>query len=224
MSGERLAEICAGNGLPLSADTIAKLEFFVALLIKKNEVINLISRKNEDNILEKHILHSLVLGMADITGFTIPQKAYIFDLGTGGGLPGIPIAIVRTDVSITLCDSIAKKIAAVEEMISALSLANTRAITARAETLEKDNEHRSRYDLVVSRAVAPLDDLVKWSHGLAKAGGSLLALKGGDISDEIKRTQRLRYIAEVIEYPLALIGYDGFTRDEKKVVRVRFGS
>jgi 16S rRNA (guanine527-N7)-methyltransferase len=224
MTAGALREICALNGLQLSDEKLSQLERFADLLKKKNEALNLISRKDEDNILEKHILHSLSLAMPGLCGFSIPENAHVFDLGTGGGLPGIPLAIVRSNITIVLCDSIAKKIAALEEMIRALSLANVNAVTARAETLAKNEAYRKKFDLIVSRAVAPLDDLAKWSHELLKKGGTLLSLKGGDISEEIKRTTRSKYVAEVAESPLALISYELFTRDEKKVVCVTFGS
>jgi 16S rRNA (guanine527-N7)-methyltransferase len=221
MTIEELASICAANGLQLDLEQRAKLERYGALLRQANAVVNLISRKDEDNILSKHILHSLTLAMPAVTGFTIPTNATVFDIGTGGGLPGTPLKIVRDDLHVVLCDSIAKKIAAVERMAGELGLSKLEAIADRSETLARQPEHAHTYDVVVSRAVASLDDLLKWTKDLLKPNGTLLSLKGGDLSEEIKRTQRLKVVASVEERPLALAGYDDFVTEEKKVVIVR---
>jgi 16S rRNA (guanine527-N7)-methyltransferase len=222
MTTEELAQLCGLNGLELSSQQCKLLDRYAQLLKEKNQVVNLISRKDEDNILEKHILHSLTLLMPCISPFIIPQSAMVFDIGTGGGLPGIPIKIVRPDVTITLVDSIGKKITAVQEFIGALGLANARATKGRSEVLATKVEHKKQYDVIVSRAVAPLDELIGWTKDLVKPGATLLTLKGGDLSQEIKRTRNFRHIKDISESLLALKGYDGFVRDEKKVVRVSF--
>lgn len=222
MTIEELAHLCHENGLELSALQCDGLSRYAQLLKEKNQVVNLISRKDEDNILEKHILHSLTLLMPNVSNFVIPQNAKVFDIGTGGGLPGIPIKIVRPDITIALVDSIGKKIAAVQEFIGALGFENARAITDRSEALATKVEHKKQYDVIVSRAVAPLDELVGWTKDLVKPGATLLSLKGGDLSQEIKRARNFRHIKDISESLLTLTGYDGFVRDEKKVVRVSF--
>jgi 16S rRNA (guanine527-N7)-methyltransferase len=220
MTIEELVRIAAGNGLNISDEQRAKLERYGALLRETNAKVNLISRKDEDNIFSKHILHSLTLAMPERIGFTIPPRINVFDIGTGGGLPGIPLKIVRDDLNMILCDSIGKKIAAVETMITDLGLSGIRAIAHRAEVLAAKEWHAHAYQLVVSRAVAPLDDLMNWTKDILMRGGTLLSLKGGDLTEEINRTRRMKYVAEVIELPLALNGYDDFVTEEKKVVRV----
>ena len=222
MTIEELARVCHENGLELSSSQCELLARHEQLLKEKNQVVNLISRKDEDNILEKHILHSLTLLMPKVSNFVIPQNATVFDIGTGGGLPGIPIKIVRPDLTIALVDSIGKKIVAVQEFIDALGFENARAIAHRSEVLAAKDWHRKYYDVIVSRAVAPLDELVAWTKDLIKPGATLLALKGGDLSQETKRARNFRHIKDISESLLMLTGYDEFVRDEKKVVRVSF--
>lgn len=222
MTIEELAHLCRENGLELTSSQCELLTRYAGLLIEKNQVVNLISRKDEANIFEKHILHSLTLLMTNVSNFVIPENAKVFDIGTGGGLPGIPIKIVRPDITIALVDSIAKKIVAVEEFIGALGFKNARAITDRSEVLATKDEHKKKYDVIVSRAVAPLDELVGWTKDLLKPGATLLALKGGDLSQETKRARNFRHIKDISESLLALTGYDEFVRDEKKLVRVSF--
>ncbi len=222
MTITELGSLLSKNGLDLSTQQLEGLWRYAELLKAKNQFVNLISRKDENNILEKHILHSLTLLLPSVSNFVIPQNATVFDIGTGGGLPGIPIKIVRPDITIALVDSIGKKIVAVQEFIDALGFMNVRAITDRSEVLASKDGHKKQYDVIVSRAVAPLDELVVWTKDLIKPGATLLALKGGDLSQEMKRTRNFRHIKDISESLLILNGYDEFVRDEKKVVRVSF--
>jgi len=221
MTIEQLAEICGRNGLSLSSSQLDQLSQYGELLRETNQKVNLISRKDEENIFEKHILHSLTLAMPAVVGFEFNQGEKIFDIGSGGGLPGIPVKIVRNDLTITLCDSIAKKMIAVQEMIGGLPLTGITTIIGRAEESAKKPQHKGRYDKIISRAVAPLDELVGWTRDLLKPNGMLISLKGGDLSEEIKRTTGAKIIS-VIERPLALQGYDGFLTEEKKAICVTF--
>src|SRR5437763_14819256 len=156
---QELGVISEANGLSLSAEKLSKLEKYAELLRKKNQVVNLISRKDEENILFKHILHSLALIMPNVPLAGIAEGARVFDLGTGGGLPSIPMKIARPDLDIILCDSIVKKITAVSEILRELNLEMI-AIAERVENLHSNSSHQNMYDVVVTRAVAPLDELV----------------------------------------------------------------
>lgn len=216
-----LVALAAQNGLALTPEQGAQLTEYGKLLIATNANVNLISRKDEANLSTRHLLHSLVLAMPSVAGFVIPEGAAVFDIGCGGGLPGIPLAIARPDLAVTLCDSIAKKIAAVQHFLTALQLTRASAVCARAESLEKLPAHRAHYDVIVSRATAPLDELVTWTRPLAKRGATLLALKGGDLAAEIARTRALPNIGGAItETTIRLVGWPDFTADDKKVVRV----
>ena len=139
-----------------------------------NGKINVISRKDTDGLFAHHFLHSLCLaGYAQnrLSGKTI------LDVGTGGGFPGIPLAILYPESRFTLCDSIGKKTLVARSIAESLGLENVTVVLARAENLDDD------YDFVVSRAVASLEDFLPWVKG--KYRESVLLLKGGDINPEI---------------------------------------
>lgn len=139
-----------------------------------NEKINVISRKDMDGIFAHHLLHSV--GIAAYAGARLKGKN-ILDVGTGGGFPGIPLAILYPDASFTLCDSIRKKTLVAENVAQSIGLKNVKVVNCRAESLPE------RYDWVVSRAVASLNDFLPWVKGRYKEG--ILFLKGGDINPEI---------------------------------------
>ncbi|MCL2027620.1 MAG: 16S rRNA (guanine(527)-N(7))-methyltransferase RsmG [Bacteroidales bacterium] len=145
-----------------------------------NEKINVISRKDIENITEKHILHSLAI--AKVIQFKPETK--ILDVGTGGGFPGIPLAIMFPECEFHLVDSIAKKIKVVSEISNAVGLTNVKAEQARAETL------KAQYDFVISRAVTAFPEFLSWvKKNISKANhnelpNGILYLKGGDLSEE----------------------------------------
>lgn len=219
MTSKELAALCKSNGLEISTESQALLEQYVIFLIEWNQKINLISRKDEANVFERHVLHSLTLRMPAISSYDFTAKRVI-DVGTGGGLPGIPLRIVTRDLDITLIDSIQKKIVADNDMISRLGLSRIRAVAGRAEELAKLPEYSGRADAVVSRAVAPLEELLSWTRGHFKPGGTLFSLKGGDLTEEIKRAERLSFVKQIDVRPLALSGYDAFEREGKKLVQI----
>ena len=146
-----------------------------------NSKINVISRKDIENIYVRHILHSLVI--AKFVKFS--KGTTILDLGTGGGFPGIPLSIIFPDSNFILVDSIKKKLIVVEEVIKELELKNVKHKWSRAENLNYS------YDFLVTRAVAKMPLLVKWSKGKFNKTSSnqipngIIALKGGDIKDEL---------------------------------------
>ncbi|MBY5956720.1 16S rRNA (guanine(527)-N(7))-methyltransferase RsmG [Membranicola marinus] len=154
-----------------------------------NSKINVISRKDIDNLYTRHVLHSL--SIAAFTTFTNGSR--ILDLGTGGGFPGIPMAIFYPDVDFHLIDGTRKKIMVVQEVADALGLQNVYARQARAE------ETKDKYDFVLSRAVAPLDQLVEWSRPLVSkkernaVPNGLITLKGGAVDKEIKSLPKGTY-------------------------------
>lgn len=146
-----------------------------------NSQINVISRKDIDLLYERHVLHSL--GIAKVMAF-LPGES-VLDVGTGGGFPGIPLAILFPDTNFHLVDSIGKKIKVVTEVAAALGLTNVKATHARAE------EIKQQFDFVVSRAVTQLKDFYPWVKGKFskksnnKLPNGILYLKGGDLTQEI---------------------------------------
>jgi 16S rRNA (guanine527-N7)-methyltransferase len=149
-----------------------------------NTKVNVISRQDIENLEVRHILHSLAIARV----FTFKPGANVLDLGTGGGFPGIPLAILFPEVAFTLIDGTGKKIAVVQEIIQALGLTNASALHVRAEELKM----RGAFDFVVTRAVAPLDKLLAWSTPLLQKKkhqhsypNGVIALKGGDLKTEM---------------------------------------
>jgi len=162
-----------------------QLEQLLPLYEDWNSKINVISRKDIEQLYERHILHSL--GIAKVTGFAPGTR--ILDVGTGGGFPGIPLAIMFPDCEFTLVDSIGKKIKVVQEVAAALGLKNVTAINTRAENVP------GKFDFVVSRAVTRLSPFYGWIKGKIDAKNNnvfpngVLYLKGGDLSDELNEFQ-----------------------------------
>lgn len=164
----------------ISQDQLDKFKALEDLYKDWNAKINVISRKDIDQIYKHHILHSL--GIALYLRYQLPQEyenmtGELLDLGCGGGFPGIPLAILFPNAKFTLCDSIGKKITVAKEVAKALKLENVTTINARAESLDK------KFDWVVSRAVTSLENFLPWVRGKYKKG--ILYLKGGDLSEEI---------------------------------------
>ncbi len=146
-----------------------------------NEKINVISRKDMGSLYEKHILHSL--GIAKVMEFAPGTK--VLDIGTGGGFPGIPLAILFPEVSFTLADSIGKKITVVREVADAVGLQNVTPVHTRAEQI------KDRFHFVVSRAVTQMPVFLRWLHGKFEKEqfnpkhNGILYLKGGDLAEEL---------------------------------------
>lgn len=160
-----------------------------------NSKINLISRKDFDQFNTRHLLHSLSIGK--VCQFS--AGAEIMDVGTGGGFPGIPLAIMFPECHFTLVDSIGKKIGVVKDVARVVKLDNVEAINARVESIDK------RFDYIVSRAVTDMQSFLGWVKGKGVAGqrGSLpngiLYLKGGDLSQELAQARGKFTIYDISE-------------------------
>ena len=166
----------------LTENQIHQFEQLKDLYQDWNTKINVISRKDIDELYTRHVLHSL--GIAKV--ISLKPHSKIMDVGTGGGFPGIPLAIVFPEVDFYLIDVIGKKIKVVNEVATALGLKNVKAEQMRAENVKQD------FDFIVSRAVTNMPDFVSWIKGKIKKTNTndlpngILYLKGGDLSEELK--------------------------------------
>ena len=188
-----------------------QLVHFRDLISLWNQRLNLISRKDIPHLAERHILHSLSISLL----YSFPDSSRILDVGTGGGFPGIPLAILCPDVSFTLIDSIGKKVNAVREICKSLQLSNVEVMQVRAELLD------DKYHYIVSRAVAHIDKFTLWVRGKIIEPSPLfpdngiLYLKGGELTEELQ------------SFPLARIHDLGVNFDEsffetKKLIYLPF--
>jgi 16S rRNA (guanine527-N7)-methyltransferase len=167
-----------------------------ALYSEWNSKINVVSRKDIDLLFERHVLHSL--SIAKFIRFK--NGTHVMDLGTGGGFPGIPLALFFPNTFFTLVDSIAKKTMVVQDIANRLGLANVQVLTSRVESIRQD------FDFVVSRATAPLGDLHRWSSkNISKKQmnaipNGIICLKGGDLRDELGPFKNRVEVVDLTEF------------------------
>ena len=180
----------------LTAEQLEQYRMLDELYRDWNSKINVISRKDIDNLYERHVLHSL--GIAQVANFRDGTR--IMDLGTGGGFPGIPLAIMFPNAHFHLLDSVGKKIRVCQEIVGALGLQNVTTQWARAE------EVKERFHFVVSRAVMPLADLVKIVRKIISTEqfnalpNGLLCLKGGELEHEVMPMKHSTMITPLSDY------------------------
>lgn len=190
MTFQEFREIIKEKFPEVTEEQMAKFEKMETLYRDWNAKINVVSRKDIDELYRHHVLHSLGIAaylktqMPDVYdrlrgegvyAAALPMK--ILDLGTGGGFPGIPLAVIFPAAEFTLCDSIGKKITVAREVAAGLGLKNVTTVNARAESLPET------FDYIVSRAVTSLENFMPWVKGKYSEG--ILYLKGGDLAEEI---------------------------------------
>ncbi len=170
-------------GYTLQEEQLEQFFTYKELLIEWNKKMNLTAIEQEEDIITKHFIDSLSIASY------IPDTAKVIDIGTGAGFPGIPLKILKKDLSITLLDSLNKRITFLEEVIRNLSLENIQAVHARAEELAHKEEYREQYDIAVSRAVAPMHTLLEYMLPYVKIGGKCICMKGPNLQEESKDLQ-----------------------------------
>ncbi|MBY0427132.1 MAG: 16S rRNA (guanine(527)-N(7))-methyltransferase RsmG [Cytophagales bacterium] len=171
-----------------------------------NEKINVISRKDMDAFYERHVLHSLSISRF----FDFPENSIIVDIGTGGGFPGVPLAIMNPSCKFILVDSIGKKIQVVASVAKALKLKNVEPVNARVESIQ------AKFDYAITRAVAPLKELHGWTrHGrnFQNPASALVCLKGGDLTEEIAESKM-----KPVVYDIAGVFEEAFFETKKVLV------
>jgi len=178
----------AALGVTLAPGAVAQLGAFLAFLLAMNEHVNLTAITDPPEAWSRHGLDALTIAplLADL-----PAGARLLDVGSGGGVPGIPLAIARPDLHVTLLDATEKKVAFLRAAVAELGLTNVDAVCGRAE----DVELGATYDVVVARGVAKLPTLLGWTAPFAKRGGRLLLIKGERAEIELKEAaKRLRQL------------------------------
>ena len=169
--------------IDLNQDQIDKFYTYMNLLLEWNEKINLTAITDHKEIILKHFIDSLTISKY------IEQNKTLIDVGTGAGLPGIPLKIIRNDIKITLLDSLNKRINFLNEVINVLKLENIETVHARCEEFGKNKKYRENFDVVTSRAVANLATLSEYSLPLVKQNGICICMKGSDVDEEVKNAK-----------------------------------
>ncbi len=197
-------------------------------MLAANKNVNLISRKDEENFYPNHALNSISF----LFRRKLKPDARLLDLGTGGGLPGVPIRIVYDQMTAVFVDSISKKTAALSAILTELGWERSRVVNGRVEELARKSEFQRRFDYVVSRAAGKLDDVVRWSHGLLKSFeqtyddkipvGTLIVLKGGKFDDELRHARSLKFVDSVEVADTIFQGMDEIYNKEKKLVLIKY--
>ncbi|MCF8243462.1 MAG: 16S rRNA (guanine(527)-N(7))-methyltransferase RsmG [Melioribacteraceae bacterium] len=198
------------NSLNPDLYQIERLAHFASLVKEMNEKVNLISRRDANKIIENHVFQSALISEY------LPEKInYFLDIGTGGGFPGIPLAITRPLMRGVLADSTTKKVDAVKTFVDKLKLSNIKVENDRVESDEFKERYAKRFDLVVSRATVPLIILFRYSIPLLKERGFLISIKGGNLEEEYK-TAELKYKAYIKKSTIFELAYKPTnTRNEK---------
>ncbi|MEO0513963.1 MAG: 16S rRNA (guanine(527)-N(7))-methyltransferase RsmG [Planctomycetota bacterium] len=170
-------------GFEMPPEVLAKLEAYLDLILKANETTNLTAIRHREQAWSRLIVDSLT----PLPGLPEDQEdLQLIDIGTGAGLPGIPLAIARPDVAVTLIEATGKKIAFLQSVIDTLELTNTTAVQDRAENVGQESAFRGRFDVAVSRAVGPMPVVLEYSLPLLKLGGRMLAMKGPKAESELE--------------------------------------
>jgi 16S rRNA (guanine527-N7)-methyltransferase len=220
--------VCSQNNLVIGGEQAALFEEYRKLLLYWNAQINLISRKDEDNFYSHHVLNCVSF----LFNRGLKLDARILDLGTGGGLPGIPVKIICPGLRVTLLDSIEKKTTALSDIVKHLRLENVEVVTGRAERLAQSDEFKGSFDYVITRAAGRLDEVTKWSRDLLRKPevlggdmipiGSLIVLKGGKFDDELRLARRAKFVKSIEVKDIVFKGMEEIENREKKLVLVQY--
>ena len=180
-----LKEGAASYGLSLTEQQLTRFDAYYHLLTEWNEKINLTAITEERDVVIKHFLDSL----SGASVFEIKPGMQVLDVGTGGGFPGMALAIAFPEADFTLMDATGKKVNFLNLVTEELQLSNVKAVQGRAEELAHDPSFREKFDVVTSRAVAALPVLLEYTAGFVKKGGLIAAYKGPSLEEEMKQSE-----------------------------------
>ena len=204
---EILAARADEAGIPLTAEQIGQFSVYNEMLLDWNTRMNLTALTAPEDVAVKHIIDSLTAYDAAL----FDGARTLIDVGTGAGLPGIPLAVYAPHLTMTLLDSLNKRVRFLTEVTAAMGLQNVRCIHARAEEAARTAEHRAAYDIAVSRAVARLPVLLEYTLPFVRVGGTLLALKGRAYAEEQREARRAAEVlggGRITARPVHLPGLD----------------
>ena len=205
----------------ITAISIEKISGFISELLSWNQKINLTSITDPEEVEEKHIIDSL------IPAKYIPENSSLLDLGTGGGFPGVPLKIFMPTLSVTLVDSVRKKVNFLKYVIGMLKLENITAHQLRVEDLANHPDFTGRFDVVISRAFTALDRFLQMAEPLVKSDGVIIAMKGREVDKEIralKKHQTEPDVYKINNRPFRLLVEKyrlPISRDERSLVLAR---
>lgn len=186
MNKDRMRDLLYKIGIDISGEQLEKFDKYYIEMMIWNEKCNLTAITEESEVIIKHFYDSLLVMLFQ----EWKGEGRLLDIGTGAGLPGLPIKIMNTDMHITLMDSLNKRIKFLEHIINIFKLSGIEAIHARAEELGQDVKWRERFDIVVSRAVARMTVLLEYCLPFVKTGGFFIAYKGPDAEEEITAAKK----------------------------------
>lgn len=173
-------------GIKLNKNKIDSFILYKELLKEWNQKINITSITDDEEIDIKHFIDSITPLSTDL----FAEDVRMIDIGTGGGFPGIPLKIINRDMEVVLLDSLKKRITFLEDIIDKLALEKTLPIHGRAEELGRDKNHREKYDIAISRAVASLNTLSEYCLPFVKVGGFFISMKGPEVDEELREAEK----------------------------------
>lgn len=183
---QRLLQGAAAMGIDLDDLALERFETLYHMLTETNKHMNLTAVTEENEVCDRHFLDSL----APVSLGLLPEGAKLVDVGTGAGFPGLPLLIARPDLSLTMMDSLNKRLSFIQSVLDALGLSAS-LVHARAEDMGRDPIHRAGYDFALSRAVAPLPVLLEYTVPLLKLGGKSICWKGPEPEDASSAARKL---------------------------------
>ena len=187
---EKIRKLLEINGIPFSPELPERLDIYLRLLREWNTRMDLIADAPEDEILDRHFMDSLTVLKTGL----VPEDAQWIDVGTGAGFPGLPLALARQDIRMTLMDAQQKRLNFLQAVIEETGISNARIVHMRAEEGARNQEFREKFDIASARAVAPLNTLTEYLLPFVRIGGAALCWKGPALREELEAGRRAAHL------------------------------